>query len=424
MLSAALLAAIPGTALAVDVDYQVGASVLRSDNIALSEADPTSETVLSPQFRFEAEQNSSTLQMLARGNVEYLHYAEGSFDDEVRGELAATLNWTILPKRLDFVVRDYLNREPINVLTGFSPGNQQEVNVFIAGPTFYSRFSESTLGQLDLRYGNSYAEENKNFDGDRYNAAARVLRDIDAVSTISINAEATKVDYDEAGSSTDYTRYDAYIGYTRTLASVDLGIDLGYAQVRLRGSEHESEPTARLDLGWRVTPRSEIDASLDYEFGDAAQNTITRADIPGGSIINDFSNADVVIGPGVFRLRRIDLGYKFQGERTDLQLRPYYQRFEYLDDTNPDQISHGGALEVGYLLRPLTRLSLLAAHERREFDQLSREDKDLAIYLSLVNQITRHWSWQVDLQHRERDSTDAGMSYDENAIIFAVNYRR
>ena len=61
-----------GAARAVDVKYDVGASVLHSDNITLSETDHIGETVLSPQVNFEATQTGAAVQMLVRGNLEYL----------------------------------------------------------------------------------------------------------------------------------------------------------------------------------------------------------------------------------------------------------------------------------------------------------------------------------------------------------------
>ena len=61
----------------------------------------------------------------ARGNLQYLHYVDGSFDDGFRGALSAQAGWTLIQERLEFVVEDYLSRQPIDTLAAFSPGNEQ-----------------------------------------------------------------------------------------------------------------------------------------------------------------------------------------------------------------------------------------------------------------------------------------------------------
>lgn len=422
-LAMSLLAAFPGTSFAVRINYDLGLSVLHSDNIGLAETDEASETVLSPQVNFQAEQTGSTVQMTLRGNLEYLHYLQNTFSDEARGELSGELNWSVLPERMDFVAKEYLTRQPINVLTGFNPSNQQQINVFITGPSFYARLGETTRGQFDLRYTNSYAEKTKAFNGDRYNAAARVLRDISTNTAISANMEATRVNFNVAAPATDYDRYDAYAGYARKLASIDFGIDAGYSWLDI-GNDRVTTPMARANLTWQVSPRSEISGNLAYQFGDAAQDVVARAGEISGPLISDFTSADVLVGPAVFRQRRLEWGYRFSGERLTFQVRPYFQRIFYLDNLTPDQRNRGGVVQVDYLLRPRLTMTLLAAREDRDFDDLARKDQDSSLYLSLADQVTRHWSWRIDLQHRERNSSEAGQGYNENAAVFSVIYRR
>src|SRR5690606_38757064 len=55
-LPVALLAALPAVAQPLRVDYVLGASVLHTDNINLSDDVPESETVVSPEISFTAHQ--------------------------------------------------------------------------------------------------------------------------------------------------------------------------------------------------------------------------------------------------------------------------------------------------------------------------------------------------------------------------------
>ena len=79
---------------------------------------------------------------------------------------------------------------------------------------------------------------------------------------------------------------------------------------------------------------------------------------------------------------------------------------------------------MGWRLRPLTTLEFSAERENRTFDDLSREDDELIATIALLDQLSRHWSWRLELQHRERDSSAIGQGYDENSILLAFVYHR
>lgn len=414
-----------GAALALDIKYDAVASVLHSDNIRLSETGEIDETVVSPQLNFEATQTGSAVQMTVRGNVAYLQYLQNTFDDEVRGELSGHLNWAVVPERIDFVVRDYLSRQPVNVLTSFNPGNQQQINFFIAGPNFYARFSDATRAQLDLRYSNTYAEESKSFNGDRYSATARVLHDVSPSSEVSGNLEATQVEFDLVGPASDYNRYDGYLSYTRDLASVHATFDLGYSRLEFKGNgSTASEPLARGQADWFASARSTLSAIVSYQFADAAESLAARASQLSGPIITSLASPSLLVAPDVYRLRRLELGYQFVAERMTLQLRPYNERISYEGGLARNQSNRGGYVQLDYRLRPRTTLTLLASRDNRSFDDIPQQDDDTTARIGLVNQVSRHWSWRVDLQHRRRGSSASNQSYNENEASYAITYLR
>ncbi|QOD92039.1 DUF560 domain-containing protein [Lysobacter sp. CW239] len=444
LLGSAVLGLLPGMAAAVDLNYELGVSVLQTDNVALASFDETSETVLSPSVRFDLEQRGSSVQAKARGSVAYVDYLSNTFDSDVRGELAGELNWTVVPQRMDFVVSDYLNRQPVSVLTSFNPGNQQQVNVFIAGPSFYARLGSTFRGQLDLRYANSHAETSKDFNGDHYNAAARVLRDTSANQTISLNLESTRSEY--RNPVFDYTRNDAYIGYSLALAALELTADVGYSHLQLNdGSSDRSQPMARASATWTPTPSSTFTAVARHQFSNAAQDMIARARDLDGSIMNELNSNDVLVGASSFRRQEFYLGYYFTSERLGLHVQPYYTRARYIGNPPVDpgqdpaapapdpgveladlqrQHNYGTLFSMDYKLRPQSTLSLVLAYDVGRFDAIDRKDRNYFAALSFANRLTRHWSWRADLQHRQRNSSTADASYDENAFVLSIAYLR
>lgn len=424
-LAAAVFALLPTAAGAAQVNYEVGVGVLQSDNIGLASGNGQDETVVMPQMRFDILQAGSRLALTGSGQVQYLDYRDDTFDDDFRGAFSGQALWTLLPERLEWTFEDYLSRQPIDDLAVLSPDNQQQANLFVTGPTVYLRLGSGTRAQFDLRYSNSYAEETDAFDSDRYNAAVRLVRDLATNRTLAANLEATRVKYDNAPVNVDYTRYDGYATYSSRLRTVDFSLDLGYSRLEF---EHRTGdewlPLVRGTLAWRPTARSTLDVAAGYEFSDAAEDMVTS--LVGGEpvVIDDPGSPIVPITPEVFKQQRFEAGYVYTGERLGLQVRPFYQRASYVDSLARDEKSWGGVATVSWKLRPRLTLAASAAVLDRRFDDLSREDRDSSIGLSLENRFTRNWSARIDLQRRERDSNQPGQDYKENVAIVSFAFRR
>jgi hypothetical protein len=426
-LAAALLSALPHAAFAARLNYELGMRVMHSDNITLSEFDEISETVLSPQLRFDFEHDSPVLTTSFRGDVQYLDYRDDTFDDDTRGEFTGQMDWTILPDRISFMARDSLSQQSVSSIAAFTPGNQQQINVFEAGPSFFARFGQTTLGQLDLRYTNSYAEETQTFNSDRYTAAARLTRELSATDRISGNLEGTRTEYDSISELYDYERYDAFVNYTSQLSRVDISLDGGYSVLQPKSGGETSGSLFRGNISWRVRPRSVLSANLSYQFADAAQDLILRVGQPtdpGGPIIGDPDNPNLQIVPDTFRQKRANLGYQFTGERLTLQLQPYYEKLRYIRDASFDQDNYGAYLIASYQLRPQTTLSLLGARLYREFAGIDRDDNDTTVGVGLASRLSRHWGTQLDYQYRKRDSSVGGQNYVENVVALSFTYYR
>lgn len=434
-LCTALLVVLSGSAGAIDLDYELGVAAKYSDNINLSETNEISDTVVSPRLHFHVEQIGRQVELLAQGNLEYRHYTDDTFDDEFRGRFAGSLNWMVIPERLDFVVQDYLSLQPVNELVEFTPDNQQQVNVFLAGPTLHARFDSTTRGQLDLRYIDSYAEESESFNSERFNAAGRLIRQLNANHEVSLNVEASDVQFDRVLQASDYRRYDGYVSSQMNRQDVDISLDAGYTRVEFddeaalgAGESSYSDPLARATVNWRLSPRSVLGTTLRYQLTDATQRIIAPLDIDRIDFerrdFDDFRVSRSLAEPNVFRERMARIRYAYAAERTTVQVAPYYRRIRYLEQLVEDQDRRGVVASLEHRLRPRLTLSAYAAREEREFVDINREDDDTVLSVGLANRFTRHWTGRVELQRRDRDSTAPGRSYEENAVMISFSYQR
>lgn len=425
--------ALPSVALAVQLDYRIDLGLEHNDNVNLSEHDPVSENILEPQIAFGLTQEGSTVQATANGALQYRDYLGGEFSDEVRGQLAGHLNWTVMPQRLNFTVEDYLSVQPVNPLQPNTPNNQQQTNVIAFGPTFDFRLGETLRGEADLRYIDSYADKTKQFNTQRAGGALRVIKDLDPTSAISGNLDDERVHFTDSTGGPDYSRYSAFGRYTHNWTKIDLTADLGYSWLSYSGGQFadRDDPLGRATLNWHASDRSTFTLDFAYQFSDAAAGLIASTEVltpasaaPPTSIVT----GDATTTSQAYLERRLGVGYRWLGERLTFNIDPYYRKLEYADGTllatGLNETGRGFTGGFSYLLRPLLSAGLIASGENLRYDSIAREDKTWSLTGTLRQQWTRNWSGRLELTHYKRDSNVVDQSFDQNIVYVALVYTR
>jgi hypothetical protein len=406
------------------LNYQFELSALHSDNINLSENNQAKETVLIPRLEFDFREEGSSVEIQARGAIERRHYSGHEFDVETRSEFAGQLNWSLFPQRLNFVVEDYLSEEPINFRDGRYPGNLQQVNVFLAGPTLYARFSDTTRFQLDLRGADTYAEISPGFDSRRYSAAGVLQHDLTETSKVSLHLASTRADFDDA-TTVDYTRKDGFVRYEGNLRRVTYQLDAGRSRLERSGAADASNPLLRADLQWQINEQNRLRLRARRQFADEVQDLIVRLSDPDEVLIPDLvASSDSLVSGGVYKLRANEADYRLNGERLSLRARAVDRRLEYLDRADSNRTERSFSYRVAYRLRPLTSAFVSGLIRKRDF--LSRDETDIDHVLSvgIEQQRTRHWGWRAEVFRNHRNSNLADPVYKENAVQLTAWWKR
>lgn len=413
-----------GGAQAARLNYQVELTGLHSDNINLSEDNQASESVLIPHLEFDFREEGSAVEIHARGAIERRHYSGNEFDDETRSEFAGQLNWSLFPQRLNIVVEDYLSEEPINFRDGRYPGNLQQVNVFLAGPTFYARFSDSTRFQLDLRGADTHAEVSPGFDSRRYSAAGVLQHDLTPTSKVSLHLASTRANFDDAA-TIDYTRQDGFVRYEGNLRRITYQLDAGRSRLDRSAADDASASILRADFQWQINEESRLRLRARRQFADEVQDMIVRLSDPDEVLVPDLVSAsDSLVTGGVYRLRAYEADYRFNGERFSLRTRAVDRRLEYLDRTDSNRTERSLTYRVGYRLRPAMNVFVSGLVRQREFLNRDEKDTDHVISVGLEQQRTRHWGWRVEAIRNQRDSNLADPVYKENAALLTIWWKR
>jgi len=424
VLPIALVAAMAmGGAQAARLNYQVELTGLHSDNINLSEDNEASESVLIPRLKFDFNEEGSAVEVKARGEIERRHYTNNRFDDETRSRFAGQLNWSVFPQRMNIVLEDYLSEESINFRDGRFPGNLQQVNIFLGGPSFFARFSDATRLQLDLRAADSYAEVAQGFDSKRYSAAGVLQHDLNATSTVSLHLASTRVDFDDPV-SVDYTRHDGFVRYAGTPRDLEYQLDLGESRLNRRSADDVSTSLVRVIFQWKMTPESRLRLRARRQFADEVQDLIVRLSDPDEFLVPELVDASSsLVSAGVYRQKDAELDYRFTGERFGFRARPRYRTFDYIDSTGNDRTEHSAALQLSYRLTPLTTVALNGTLRDRDFDD-GQNDRDHVYSLAIEQQRTRHWGWRAAVLKNDRDSNQPDSEYTENAALLTIWWKR
>jgi hypothetical protein len=457
------LAVASGATSAAQFDYSLFVGINHSDNIDLTASNPISENVLIPGFNFTYAQIGSTLQANIAGTFEYYDYLGNAFTNQTFVQLTGQANWTVLPQRLDFTVQDFAGVQPLSTLASDAPNNLQQTNVLALGPILHFRLSDTLRGQAELDYINSYASKTQEFNSSRGQAVLRFLDDLGPTDVLSLNIESQYVDFYDNPSTPateidgvpdvngtvnipNYTRNELFGRYVRTLAHFNLDVSLGWSQIDFNGAPSASTPLARVTLSWQPTTRSNLALTASHQYSDAAQDIMMQ---PGqiiagaGAQLNNnaigpigptgpqgqtspggINTGDLVIDPEVYLNQSLGADYTYTTERWTFSAAPLYSRLSYLNDPTFDQTDRGGSAGASYRVTSLLSLAAFADYERYEYRALDRRDDTSDYGISLTDRRTPHWSWQVSLTHRQRDSTASGQSYSENEIYFGVVFKR
>jgi hypothetical protein len=413
-------------------DYAVGLGYEHTDNIRRTASNQESQDILQPTFGFTLDQQGSTIQAQAVGLLQYQDYLQGTFANEYRGQLAGILNWTVSPQLLNLQVQDYSSVQPIDARAPSAPGNVQQVNVFVAGPTLLLGSSGPTHAAIDLRYVNTVASKTKYFNSDRGIAAFRLIRDLNPTDRLSGNVEFTHADFpqlDDPDSPQRYDSYNAYARYESRLSRLTLDVAAGASRVAFsNGFASHTNPLLRLSATWTLAPRNTLSLNLVDQLSDSTNNLTQMPDLREYALARPkLEVGQSFIVPTVFRDRGASVGYTYTGQRITLNIGSSYDRERQLNGTfDVSRNTYGALANIQYQLSPRSSLSLNAASYHTQYVLDGSHSRDQVYALGFNQTLTPHWTWTASLEHDQRRATNtlAGDSYHENMLFFTATYRR
>jgi hypothetical protein len=234
--------------------FSVDAGVGESDNVALTPADQTSQTIALVDTDFSVQERSRLLAVTATGDFSYLDYLQGAFGSQLIGRFDGIGIFAIVPEKLTWVFRDDFGQQALDPYTPVTPNNLENVNYFTTGPDLTLREGVNFL-VASARYARAQYSTSP-FDSNRALASVTLGRDISAATAVSLQAQDERVMFENTVVNSDFNHASAFGRYELNGARTSLEIDLGVTRIDASGTSAESAyyyPGAPLGAAYRAS---------------------------------------------------------------------------------------------------------------------------------------------------------------------------
>ena len=398
-----------GPVLAGEFAYGAGYSLAHDSNITRVPTDPAAEWTQTLYGGFAYRENTADLNARLLAQTEARYFARNTFSDDSGFLMDGSAVWTLLPKQFAWTVEDTFREVRLDLTTADTPANRTDTNTLSTGPDFALRLDTANSVGLGARYGRFDIKGPG--DNERYSGHARLLHQISAVTTLSLNYEATHENFEPPALFTRVLREDRFVSYaTRESPTNNVTIDVGTTRVVPEGREELSGRLARLSAARQLTSESALRASLAYEISE------TYRDLLGGLASPTVLGSSVAT-PDIYRTQRGELSYAVQGGRFGYTLQGYARRIDYEQLDQEDHEEKGGRLAWTWLYSGDVRIQASTEYLRRTFLSLERTDVERNIGVGVTYRLTRNVSVVAEGVRTESESTALGNFVNRRAML-------
>jgi hypothetical protein len=330
-----------------------------------------SDTVQRPFFGFTFKEDTTDLK--AKADVLFVHesYSKNTFDAQFLPTIDATLDWTIQPNRLSWVIEDYAYSQRIDVIAADTPDNQQTFNVFATGPDFV--FARGLYdGLAKFRLADVYYSESEE-DNQRLIATGVLTRAINEYSTGGVEASLSSVLFEE-DYLVDYDIIGLVARYNREMPFGILDARLGLNYVNDENGASDSTPMVAM----KVTSNKDSLHSWALTYSTRYTDPAMDAYDPFYSRLLDVSETreiqpGQIVGVGAYKTDRGEVSYGYNGSRLGITLSAFTGKNDYLLNSAENGNEKGGGVGLSYLISE--RMTLWADYYQSRTEYPNKGDK-------------------------------------------------
>jgi hypothetical protein len=420
-LVAAAAAVLPHAAEAKsEFSYSLSAGLSYSDNVERQGDTEESETTAEAGLQMSLFNDDGRMHSDVGADLQFRHYTDDTSDDELVGGLDGLVTFWFAPERFGWVLQNSYGQSLIDARDVDVAGNRQSVNYFSTGPDIVFQLGDLTQLHLQGRWSDVYYEESIE-DNTRITSNLALVRQLTDTSSVSLNGEHSRIEFDQSPPNSDYDLHSVYLGYDARGARTTLQLQAGYSALHDYGDSSDG-PLLSLAITRKVGARSTL--TLDAGTGQTDTAEAFRRDYSIGGF--ESGTSDAVVSQDPFQSDYASLGWQIEGARTGLSITADWRREDHETDPTLDRDGVGAGMAVTRQVGPRTSARLSGSWNRQDFDTSGTDFDEWSAGLGVSWQFARGVSLTLDAFHfRGTGDTSAGAGqrdYDENRYTLRIGY--
>jgi hypothetical protein len=403
------------------LNYGVGLGVGRSDNVLRTANNTESAYFGIAGLEVDLEQKTRSLTTLVKGDVQYVKYYTDSYGSELVGRLDGTMQLSIVPERIEWLIQDNFGVSEIDQFGGDALSNLQNVNYFTTGPRLSARVGQQVYLQLDGRYS-MVDFENSALDSNRIEGEFAVGFDLSAASRLSLVATSEDIRFGDSVATEGNTRRSGQLRYSLKGARTVFGLGTG-AIWSSQGTDHVSAPLFRVDISRKVSSALKISLTASSTLTDGGNSFREQTlDSVGRS-----RTSPAITSAETFEQRFLRMGWTLERSRSLATGFASYTRDAYESSPllNVKRLELYGS--VSRRLSPVMTLKLSASAIRSDFLNDSFADWNSVYGAALNIRVSRSWHLGAEFNYFVRDVTNRALvradNYNESRGTLSISYR-
>lgn len=416
----AMLLLPAGIAGAQEVDLEFSVGGYHSDNVGRTSVDEQSDTVGEAGLRLGIARDEGRLTADVSADLRYRKYFDDSYDDELMGGLDGTLTYWFLPERFSWVVQDNFGKALIDPRAVETPDNRQNANYFSTGPDFRLPLGDRTEVLLSGRWSDASFDESE-VDSQRLTANVGLLRHLSTSSSISLNAMAERVEFDDVIFNSNYDRQSAFLGYDTRGARTTVNLQAGYTAMHDFGDTVDG-PLFAVTVARELSPRSTLTLNAGTNLTDSADAMRRDQGITGVSVEGDIG----IVSSDPFQSDYASIDLALEGVRTSVDLGAHWRTEDHERETALNRDSIGAAVTLTRRFSQTLSMSLYGGWTSEDFADSDVDFDEWSYGAGLDWAFSRHFGLTLRADRFDGSGdTPLGADqrdYTENRIALNFNY--
>ena len=367
-----------------------------------------------------------TARLLAQ--VERRDFIRNTYQNDTAYFLNGAAVWTIAPQQLSWTVEDFAGESVVNLTGPDTPANRTRTNSLSTGPEFTFRVDPTNMPVIGARYGRY------NIQGpggnQRYTGYARWLHQLSEPEKLSLNYEATHVDFTPPALLPNFLRQDTFLRYERLSSLNSLTLEGGTTHIQRYGGDETNGRLARASAQHALTSESAVRLVLADQISDSATDLLRT--VSGATLTTTpttptelataapLSGSNVATGDA-YRSQRGEVTYIAQSGRAGYTLQGYARRVDYAT-LDQDYRETGGGLALTWNQTDAVRIYASANYLTRIFPSLDERDTDRTGILGTNYRLSPSLAASVEVRLMERESNVPLASFLDRRVMLLLGY--